>query len=99
MKNILTLLFTLVVMSSYAQIKMQGVVRDSIGEPLELANIIAINKESNALESYAITDANGKYVISLGKNGNYNIQVSYIGLKSVDAIVESKEVDIIKNFD
>jgi len=63
-----------------------------------LANIIAINKESNTLESYAITDASGKYVISLGKNGMYNIQVSYIGLKSVDETVETKEVDLTKNF-
>ncbi|WP_225036899.1 TonB-dependent receptor [Winogradskyella sp. SM1960] len=98
MKNILALLFTLVAMSSFAQIKMQGTVRDSIGSPLELANIIAINKESNTLESYAITDADGKYVISLGENGSYNIQVSYIGLKSVDETVETKEADITKDF-
>ncbi|WP_178985877.1 TonB-dependent receptor [Winogradskyella helgolandensis] len=98
MKNILALLFTLVVMSSFAQIKMTGIVKDSIGSPLELANIIAINKESNTLESYAITDASGKYVISLGKNGTYSIQVSYIGLKSVDETVETKEVDIAKDF-
>ncbi|MBU2929152.1 TonB-dependent receptor [Winogradskyella psychrotolerans] len=98
MKNILALLFTLVVMSSFAQIKMQGVVRDSIGEPLELANIIAINKESNTLESYAITDANGKYVISLGENGTYSVQVSYIGLKSVDETIVTKEIDITKDF-
>ncbi|EPR71172.1 hypothetical protein ADIWIN_3217 [Winogradskyella psychrotolerans RS-3] len=98
MKNILALLFTLVVMSSFAQIKMTGIVKDSIGSPLELANIIAINKESNTLESYAITDANGKYVISLGKNGTYSIQVSYIGLKSVDETVTTKEVDITKDF-
>ena len=98
MKNILALLFTLVVMSSFAQIKLTGIVKDSIGSPLELANIIAINKESNTLESYAITDASGKYVISLGKNGMYNIQVSYIGLKSVDETVETKEVDLTKNF-
>ncbi|RCW94050.1 TonB-dependent receptor [Winogradskyella arenosi] len=99
MKNILTLLFSIVVMSSFAQIKMQGIVRDSIGEPLELANIIAINKSSNALESYAITDANGKYMISLGENGSYSIQVSYIGLKSVDALVETQEADITKDFE
>ncbi|MFD1017466.1 carboxypeptidase regulatory-like domain-containing protein [Winogradskyella rapida] len=99
MKNILTLLFSIVVMSSFAQVKMQGIVRDSIGEPLELANIIAINKTSNALESYAITDANGKYMISLGENGSYSIQVSYIGLKSVDALVETQEADITKDFE
>lgn len=98
MKNILALLFTLVVMSSFAQIKLQGIVKDSIGSPLELANVIAINKASNTLESYAITDANGKYVISLGKNRSYSIQVSYIGLKSVDETLETKEVDITKDF-
>jgi len=98
MKNILALLFTLAVMSSFAQIKLQGVVKDSIGSPLELANIIAINKESNTLESYAITDADGKYVISLGKNGTYSIQISYIGLKSVNETVVTKDVDMTKDF-
>ncbi|SDS64345.1 TonB-dependent receptor [Winogradskyella sediminis] len=98
MKNILALLFTLAVMSSFAQIKMQGVVKDSIGSPLELANIIAINKESNTLESYAITDTDGKYIISLGKNGTYSIQISYIGLKSVNETVETKDVNITKDF-
>jgi len=98
MKNILTLLFTLVAMGAFAQIKMTGVVKDSIGTPLELANVIAINKASNTLESYAITDSNGKYTISLGKNGQYNIQISYIGLKSVDDLIETKEVDITKDF-
>lgn len=98
MKNVLALLCLIIASSSFAQIKMQGVVKDSIGAPLELANVIAINKESNTLESYAITDSNGKYILALGKNGTYNIQVSYIGLKSVDETVETKEVDITKNF-
>ncbi|MDN3493896.1 TonB-dependent receptor [Winogradskyella bathintestinalis] len=98
MKNILTLLFILVAMGAFAQIKMTGVVKDSIGTPLELANVIAINKASNTLESYAITDSNGTYTISLGKNGQYNIQISYIGLKSVDDLIETKEVDITKDF-
>ncbi|RED43204.1 outer membrane beta-barrel protein [Winogradskyella eximia] len=98
MKKILTLLFALAAMSSFAQIKMQGIVKDSIGAPLEMANIIAINKDTNTLESYAITNAKGKYVIALGKNGKYSIQVSYIGLKSVDETVETKDVDITKDF-
>ncbi|WP_178987487.1 TonB-dependent receptor [Winogradskyella schleiferi] len=98
MKRILGLLCFIVASSAFGQIKMTGVVKDSIGTPLELANVIAINKESNSLESYAITDANGKYVISLGRNGQYNIQISYIGLKSVDEVVETKEADITKDF-
>ncbi|WP_296314111.1 TonB-dependent receptor [Winogradskyella sp. UBA3174] len=98
MKKLLILLFIVVSGSSFAQIKMQGVVKDSLGTPLELANVIAINQETSGLESYAITDANGKYVLKLGKNGKYKIQVSYIGLKSLDEIVTSLEVDIKKDF-
>ncbi|WP_299098885.1 TonB-dependent receptor [uncultured Winogradskyella sp.] len=98
MKNVLALLCLLIASSSFAQIKLQGVVKDSIGTPLELANVIAINKDSNTLESYGITDSAGKYVLSLSKNTLYNIQISYIGLKSVDETIQTKEDDITKNF-
>ena len=98
MKKITTLVLMLVACYSFAQIKMQGVVKDSIGAPLELANVIAINQESNALESYAVTNDKGKYILSLGKNGTYNIQVSYIGLKSVTEVVTTKEDNITKDF-
>ena len=98
MKKLVVLLFLAVASQSFAQIKMQGIVKDSIGAPLELANVIAINEETKGLESYAITDAKGQYVLKLGKNGKYKIQVSYIGLKSIDEIVTSLEVDINKDF-
>ena len=49
MKFIISLCFALVSLSLQAQIKMQGVVKDSIGQPLELANVIAINQSTQAL--------------------------------------------------
>ncbi|NNE31723.1 MAG: TonB-dependent receptor [Winogradskyella sp.] len=98
MKHLLALLCLVVTVHSFAQIKMQGVVKDSIGTPLELANVIAINKESNTLESYAITNDKGRYVLSLGKNGTYNVQVSYIGLKTFDAVVTTNEENIERDF-
>ncbi|MCA0133336.1 TonB-dependent receptor [Winogradskyella alexanderae] len=98
MKKLILLLLIVVVSSSYAQIKMQGIVKDSIGSPLELANVIAINQESNALESYAVTNDKGKYILSLGKNGTYKIQVSYIGLKSINEVITTKETDITRDF-
>ena len=98
MKQFFMLLFLVAASSSFAQIKMQGIVKDSIGEPLELANVIAINQETNGLESYAVTNDKGKYVLSLGKNGKYKLQVSYIGLKSHEEIVSTAEVDITKDF-
>lgn len=98
MKKILMLLCLVAAGSSFAQIKMQGVVKDSIGTPLELANVIAINQETNGLESYAVTNDQGKYVLSLGKNGKYKLQVSYIGLKSHEEIITTAEADITKDF-
>ena len=98
MKKLIIVLLFLTANLSFAQIKMQGVVKDSISMPLELANIIAINQDTNALESYAITNDKGNYVLSLGKNGTYKIQVSYIGLKTYETIITTKEVDLSKDF-
>ncbi|MBT8243619.1 MAG: TonB-dependent receptor [Winogradskyella sp.] len=98
MKKIFTLLAMIVALNSFSQIKMSGVVKDSIGKPLELANVIAINQESKALESYGITDAKGEYKLALGKNGKYKVQVTYIGMKTIDLIVDTKEADIKKDF-
>ncbi|WP_431110480.1 carboxypeptidase regulatory-like domain-containing protein [Winogradskyella poriferorum] len=98
MKKIVLLLCLVAAGNSFAQIKMQGVVKDSIGTPLELANVIAINQETNGLESYAVTNDKGKYVLALGKNGKYKVQISYIGLKSHDEIITTTEVDITKDF-
>ncbi|MHA7842667.1 MAG: carboxypeptidase regulatory-like domain-containing protein [Winogradskyella sp.] len=98
MKNILMLLCLVVAGNTFAQIKMQGVVKDSIGTPLELANVIAINQETNGLESYAVTNDKGKYILSLGKNGKYKLQVSYIGLTTYEEIISTAETDITKDF-
>lgn len=98
MKKLCCLLLVLVGSYSFAQIKMEGVVKDSLGVALELANIIAINQETQALESYAITNDKGKYMLSLGKNGKYKVQVSYIGLKTFEEVISTKEENINKDF-
>jgi len=98
MKNSIFVMLLLVVQISIAQIKFQGVVKDSIGNPLELANVIAINQESNALESFFITDEKGKYLLGLKKNSSYKLQVSYIGMKSFEEVITTKEIDITRNF-
>ena len=68
MNKFFILLLLTVVSYSNAQVKMQGVVKDSIGAPLELANVIAINIETNSLDAYAITNDKGRYQLSLNKN-------------------------------
>ncbi|WP_417371215.1 carboxypeptidase regulatory-like domain-containing protein [Gelidibacter japonicus] len=98
MKKFITLLLLLVVGHSFAQIKVEGVVKDSIGNPLELANVIAINQETKALESYGITNDQGRYKLALTKNTTYLVQVSYIGMKTFDDIMAIKESDLTRDF-
>lgn len=98
MNKLIVLLVILVAGQSFAQVKMQGVVRDSIGSPLELANVIAINTETNTLDAYAITNDKGRYIMSLNKNTKYKIQVSYLGMKTAEESVTTVETDITKDF-
>ena len=77
---------------------MSGKVTDSIGTPLELANIILINSESNSLETFSMSDDNGNYKLSLKKNTIYNLQVSYIGMSTFSQTLSTQEKDIFKNF-
>jgi len=97
-KQILTTLLLIVASTTFAQIKVEGVVKDSIGNPLELANVIAINQETKILDSYGITNDAGRYKLNLSENSKYEIQVSYIGMKTAKEIVDTKSEDIDKDF-
>ena len=98
MKYTFITILLFVATSSFAQIKIEGIVKDSIGNPLELANIIAINQESKTLDSYGITNDTGKYKLNLKKNATYNLQVSYIGMKTHEEVFTTSEVDVVKDF-
>ena len=98
MKKLIILVLFCATNITFSQIKFEGVVKDSIGNLLELANVIAINQETNALESYAITDEKGYFLLGLTKNGKYKLQVSYIGMKSFDETISTAEIDISRDF-
>ena len=98
MKIYLSAIFLLIFSFSYSQIKLEGYVKDSIGNRLELANVIAINKATSALDSYGITNEDGRYKLNLKKNTIYSIQVSYIGMKSAAERLETLTSDITKDF-
>lgn len=98
MKHIFTLLLLIVVSTTFAQVKFEGFVKDTEGEPLEFANVIAINKESKVLESYAVTNDTGRYKLSLGKNTTYTIQVSYIGYTNKELEITTAEAAISQDF-
>lgn len=77
MKNIffLFLLFPSIITSQ----SLTGKVLDSLGIPLQNANIIAKPQNQEASLRYAIADHQGRYKLQLEKEIVYEIRVSYLG--------------------
>ncbi|MFQ3239829.1 MAG: hypothetical protein ACI9NI_002146 [Olleya marilimosa] len=98
MKHIFSVLLFLVVSTTFAQVKFEGVVKDSTGYGLELANVVAINQATKTLEAYSITNDKGRYKLNLDVNSSYSIQVSYIGMKQISETIQTKETDISKDY-
>lgn len=91
MKKILLAAFLLICSLSYSQsIKLEGVITDSKSTVLEMANVMAVNVDTKAMDSYAITNDKGKFVLNLKANTPYSIKVSYLGM-------QNKELEIITN--
>ena len=98
MKPYYFVIFVLTFGISHSQVKLAGIVKDSLGNGLELANVIAINKSNNALDSYAITNSKGKYELKLKKNTTYSVQVSYIGMRTTKNLLETFSKDLVQDF-
>ena len=94
MKKIIFLAIFMVSWVSMAQINLRGVVKDSIGAPLEMANVIALDTVAKKIASFGFTDAKGNFKLDLKKNTVYNIKISYIGFKEISQFMTTKEADM-----
>ena len=72
-------LFFIMAVAMSQSIQIQGVVKDSLDTPLEMANVMAVEKLTDKLDSYGISNGNGKYKLDLRANTTYLIKASYIG--------------------
>ena len=82
---------------SSAQIKLSGIVKDSIGDPLEMANVVAIDTVAKRIASYGFTDAKGNYKLELRKNTVYNVRISYVGMQTANLVFKTGEADLVKS--
>lgn len=90
MKQNLFLFFLFITTVSFSQnIRFEGTVKDSTGLGLEMANVMAVNNDTKAMDSYAITNEKGKYVLNLKANASYSIKASYIGFQSYEKAVRT----------
>ncbi|MFY8187403.1 MAG: carboxypeptidase regulatory-like domain-containing protein [Flavobacterium sp.] len=95
MRNFFTFVITtFLFVNLFAQnIRFEGIVRDSIGNPLEMANVMAINLSSNTMDGYGITNDKGKFQFGLKANTNYKIKVSFIGFQPLEKEIQTTTED------
>jgi hypothetical protein len=88
MKKIFLLFMMALVSSAFSQnIRFEGTVKDTTGVGLEMANIMAINKQTKAMDAYAITNETGKFTLNLKPSTDYTLKVSYIGFQTFEKAV------------
>ena len=98
MKKILLITIFMVSLVTSAQIKLRGVVKDSIGAPLEMANVIALDTVAKKISSFGFTDAKGNFKLDLDENKVYNVKISYIGFKEISEFIKTGTTNISKNY-
>ena len=97
MKKLL-LLFLLISFVSFSQsVKFEGVIQDVGKTPLEMANVMAVNTVTKAMDSYAITNDKGKYLLNLKPNSSYSIKVSYLGMQTKELFISTSTLNMNQN--
>jgi hypothetical protein len=79
------------------EISLTGIVKDSTGVGIDMANVIAINTETKALESYGITNHSGLYKLNLKSGSTFNVRVSYLGFKTDEFSITAPTTDVNKD--
>lgn len=81
------------------KLRIEGTVKDTIGAPLEMANIIALSAADTSMLGYAFSDESGRYRITVDGSENYFLRFSYLGFQQLEISITAKDKGetIIKN--
>ena len=80
------------------QTQIKGFVKDSLGSPMELANVMAFYKKDSLVASFGTTDSEGSYLLKVKSDEKYFIRCSYIGYETWEKVItahgESMDIQI-----
>ncbi|TDE55532.1 carboxypeptidase-like regulatory domain-containing protein [Flavobacterium sp. GT3P67] len=98
MKNTILIALFLITSISFAQsVKLEGLITDSKTVGLEMANVMAVNKATKGMDSYAITNDKGKFVLNLKPNTAYSLKISYLGMQNKELDITTTSENSIKS--
>ena len=80
----------------YAQnVTIQGVLADTLNEPLMSATVVLLNPQDSTMEYFAITSTTGNFKIKGIKRGKYIFQASYLGYESIFNPIDLTEAQAV----
>ena len=97
MKNLLPVFLFFISFVSFSQIKLEGTISDSKSIPIEMANVMAVNTATKTMDSYAITNDKGKYLLNLKPNSTYSVKISYLGMQNKEVVITTSTLNMNKN--
>lgn len=87
-----SLLFTVGALAQ--NITLKGMVKDSLQNPLDMANVMAVNQEGQALDGFGITSPEGKFQFSIKANSTYTVRVSFLGFTTKEIPLTTTAQDV-----
>lgn len=91
---IIVLLFFIIPSLLSQNIQMEGLIKDSIGNPILGANIIAKPLQENQSIAFAISNHNGQYKLQLAKDISYSLSITSIGYATItDTLQLTQSID------
>lgn len=98
MKRSLLFAFLFTSILSFSQtVRFEGTVQDNAKAALEMANVMAINQATKAMDAYAITNEKGKFLLNLKTNTTYTIKFSYLGMQNKEIVITTQAENITQN--
>jgi len=98
MKKTAAIFLLLISTIAFSQnIRLEGLILDNASKPLEMANVMAVNSATKAMDSYAITNDKGRYQLILKQNTSYTVRISYLGMQSKEITVLTRTENINQN--
>ena len=97
LRIVLTLLCLYIATVLFSQnISVQGILVDTLQEPLMSATVVLLNPQDSTMEYFAITTISGNFKMKGVKPGEYIFQSSYVGFESRYKNVDLREEKGVK---
>jgi hypothetical protein len=81
--------------SAFSQTKpLVGQVLDSLNNPIAYANVVAINQSTQKIGGFGITNAEGRFKITLAPGSEYLLRVSFVGYQQFERLISAWDPEV-----